>query len=86
MLHGCTMMQQSAIRYLWAPGMGTTVLLLFIKCHLFQKVGSLVGFFFACLQRLSIWLRFFRLNFSLIINLFNFFRGFFNGLHTFLHV
>ena len=44
------------------------------------------GFFFACVQRLSMWLRFFRLNFSFIINLFNFFPGFFNGLHTFLNV
>ena len=44
------------------------------------------GFFFARLQRLSIWLRFFTLNFSLVINLFNFFPEFFNGLHTFLHV
>ena len=44
-------------------------------CHSFQKSGSPAGFLVsACLQRLfgGLWL--FRLNFELIINLFNFFR------------
>ena len=36
----------------------------------------------ACCQRLFGWLRFFKLNFSLIFHVFNFFVGFFNSLHT----
>ena len=36
----------------------------------------------ACPQRLFVWLQFFKLNFSLIFNLFNSVAGFFNGLHT----
>ena len=36
----------------------------------------------ACHQRLFGWLRFFKLNFSLIFNLFNFFARFCNGPHT----
>ena len=37
---------------------------------------------FARRKRMFRWLRFFKLNFSLIFNPFNFFAGFFNGLHT----
>ena len=49
-------------------------------CHSFQKRGSPVGFLFSTYcRRLFGWLRSFKLNFSL---LFNFFAGFFNGLHT----
>ena len=49
-------------------------------CHSFQKRGSPLGFpVSACLQRLFGWSRCFRLNFSLIINLFNFF----NSSHMF---
>ena len=46
-----------------------------------------MGFFLvACHHRLFLLLRFFKLNFTLIFNLFSFFAGFFNGLHTCLHV
>ena len=45
-------------------------------CHSFQKSGSPLGFLVsACLQRPFGGLRLFRLNFELIINLFNFFRS-----------
>ena len=37
---------------------------------------------FACRQCLFGCLRSFKLNFSLMFNLFNFFAGFFNGPHT----
>ena len=49
----------SAIGYfLWAVGMGGSVLLLFINCHSLKTAGSPVSFFlFACRQRLSVWLR-----------------------------
>ena len=40
----------------------------------------------ACRWRLFGWLRFFKLNFSLIFNSFNFFAGFCNGLHTCFNV
>ena len=69
----------------WAWGDCVLVSQLFSTsmCHSFQKRGSPVGFLFsACHQRLFGWLRFFKLNFSLIFNLLNFFAGFFNGLHT----
>ena len=39
----------------------------------------------ACRQRLFVWLRFFKLNFSFIFIFFSFFAGFFNGPHTCLH-
>ena len=39
----------------------------------------------ACRQHLSVWWRFFKLNFSFTFNLFSFFAGLFNGLHTCLH-
>ena len=45
-------------------------------CHSFEKGVSPVGFpLSACRQRLVGWLQFFRLNFSLIMNLFNFFNS-----------
>ena len=62
----------------WAWGDCVVVSELFSTsmCHSFQKRGSPLGFLVsACLQRLVGWLRFFRLNFSLIINLFNFFNS-----------
>ena len=72
-----------ATRYfLSVEGIGGIVLL----CP-YTKGGSLVGFvFFAHPRRLSLWLRFFKLIFSWIFNLFSCFAGFFDGPHACLHV
>ena len=52
-------------------------------CHSFEKRGSPVVFLLsACRPRLVGWLRFLRFSVSLIIIIFNFFAGFFHGLHT----
>ena len=67
-------------------GHGVNCVVAIHQVSFISKGRVLGGFFFACVQHLSIWLRFFRWNFCLIINFFNFFPGFFNGLHTFLHV
>ena len=76
--------------FLLAEGLGGSVLLSFINCqpviHLKRKGHRWFFFLFDYRQRLSVWLRFFKLNFSLIFNLFTFFARFFNGLHTFWHV
>ena len=69
----------------WAWGDCVVVSQLFSTpmCHSFQKRGSPVGgLLCACRQRLFGWLRFFKFNFSLIFNLFNYFAGFFNGVNT----
>ena len=62
----------------WAWGDCVVVSKLFSTsmCHSFQKSGSPVGFLVSArLRRLFGWLRFFTLNSSLIINLFNFFNS-----------
>ena len=59
---------------------------LIVHVSLTQKGRVTGGFFFACRQRLYVWLRFFKLNCSLMFNLFSFFAAFFNGLQRFLHV
>ena len=70
-------------RWAWGDCVVVSQLVSTSMCHSFQKRGSPVGFLLsACRQCLFGWLRFFKLNFSLIFNLFNFFAGFFNGLHT----
>ena len=69
----------------WASGDCVVVSELFSTsmCHSFEKRGSPVVFLLPpCRQHLVGWLRFFKLNFSLIFHLFYFFVGFFNGLHT----
>ena len=74
---------QPGIYLLLVEGIGGIVLV----CNSFKKCGSPVCFVLvACRQCLFLLLRFFKLHFSLIFNLFSFFAGFSNGLHTWLHV
>ena len=70
--------QRQRVIHWWAWGNCVVFSQLFSTsmCHSFEKRGSPVGFLLsACRQRLVGWLRFFGLNFSLIIKLFNFFRS-----------
>ena len=60
-------------RWAWGDFVVVSELFSTSVCHSFQTSGSPVGLLVAGLQRLFRWLPFFKLNFSLIINLFNFF-------------